>query len=219
MRSPPDSRFASNTGHSLPQVGAVVFSCAAWLAWVEACNVHLRADIHAWQKAGQQGARPALAWPLVGRAHVKHEWLAWYGCSLRFLGTLFFDVGVATKFAEAHRDLDHGLVVALHEVQFLLGAASVCIAAYMLAAEARHSWLHALLPPMRVNRQSLGHWVAFFNLLGALCFVAGSIVGFVAENLALNARQVVDGCTWVAGSCCFVIKAVLLCAESVVPHA
>lgn len=195
------------------QVGAVGFTVAAWLAWLEASNVHLHADVCDWVRQGRKGRKPRLAFPLLRKAHVAREWLGWHGSAIRFMGTLFFVVGVATKFAGAHRALNASVKCWLWTIQFLLGALSILVGAYLIAAEARHSWLQALLPPCRLQRGSVGKWVAYVNLLGSLCFVAGSIVGFVVEDLSLHGRQLAEGLTWVLGSCLFVVKSGLLCIE------
>jgi hypothetical protein len=195
------------------QVGAVAFAIAAWLAWVEASNVHHCADVAAWLRGGQKGPRPRLALPLFRAAHVAHEWLGWHGSCIRFLGTLFFIVGVATKFVQAHRGLRSGVVTWLHTVPFFLGSVSVTAGAYLIATEARHSWARALTPPRTVGRRAIGKWVAFVNLVGSLLFLAGGIVGFVANGMRLQERRAADGLTWVLGSCVFVVKAVLLCVE------
>lgn len=101
---------------------------------------------------------------------------------------------------------------------FLAGSICVVVAGYLLSAEARHSWLRAVMPPSHFGLGGVGKWISYLNLMAAAMFVGGSVLGFVYDDLSLRQWRIGNALTWILGSCLLVCKSALLFLETMNPR-
>jgi hypothetical protein len=66
----------------------------------------------------------------------------------------------------------------LETTPYFIGGLSFVSGAFLMAAEAAHSWLSALLPPPPGHLRNVGRWVQFLNVAGSFLFFVGGAFGY-----------------------------------------
>lgn len=173
------------------QVGSVLLAVAAYCAVVEAVNVDYRSNLRKW-RAVPKGLKPRVQWdPLP--YHVKHAFVSYYGAYVTYIGALLFVLGNAADLIKAHKGFSANLTTALIDAPFLAGGVCFVVGGYLLTAEARHSWLRALAPPLGRNATNLGQWTEYVHLCASVLLLVGGGLIFGPLHDSQRAYRLCNG--------------------------
>jgi MFS family permease len=136
----------------------------------------------------------------------------------QYIGAWLYVFGTAAQLTCAHEDCttnqSYGWVV----TPYFLGGVGFIVGAYLMAVEAAHSWVWALVPPPPKEWKNLGRWIQFLNMLGSFLFFMGGALGYYTETGKLVPWQWINGITFVGGAFVFLVEASLLTLEWLFPN-
>jgi hypothetical protein len=171
-------------------VGAVFFTSAAFLQWLEAHNNDIGKLL--------QGAPPE-PWRLFGWCPRNLGYLA---ALVQFAGTLLFNLNTGDALLSGLGWRAQELAIWTPDV---LGSICFLAASQLALMELSHgfwSW----------RPRSLSWWIAAINLLGSVFFMISALAAFVLPTAALAAPGLANAGTF-AGALCFLAGAYLLIPE------
>ena len=173
-------------------VGAVFFTSAGFLQWLEAHNN----DIAQLTRGGEAGPRP---WRLFGWCPRNLGYLA---ALIQFIGTLLFNLNTSDALIAGLSREGQDLLVWTPDV---LGSICFLVSSQFALMEVSHqawSW----------QPRNLSWWIAIINLMGSAFFMASALAAFVVPGPHLASPQLANLGTC-AGALCFLVAAYLLIPE------
>jgi len=172
-------------------VGAIFFTGAAWLQWLEAFN----GDV-----AEALGGDARRSWRWFGwRPHN----LGYLASAIQLVGTLLFNVDTVDATLPGHSGASEDLLVWTPN---MLGCICFLIASYLAYAEVS-------LAAASFAARSVSWWVAVANFLGSVAFQISALYSFAGSAPAsANARFWAGFCT-AAGGLCFLVGSYLMIPE------
>jgi len=172
-------------------VGAVFFTSAAWLQWLEALN----GDV---AEALRDGAPRRWRW-LGWRPHN----LGYLACAVQLAGTLMFNVNTLDATLPGFSWEAEDLLVWTPN---MLGCICFLVSSYLAYAEVSHG-------AASVAVSSVSWWIAVVNLLGSLAFQVSALCGFVGPEPAGASALFWTSFFTAAGGLCFLVGSYLMIPE------
>ena len=172
-------------------VGAVFFTSAAWLQWLEALN----GDV---AEALSDGGRRSWRW---------FGWrprnLGYLACAVQLIGTVLFNFNTADAMLAG---LSWEAVDLLIWTPNILGCVCFLVASYLAYAEVSHG-------AVSFAPRSVSWWITVVNLLGSVAFQISALYSFVGPEPATSGSLFVASFYTAAGGVCFFIGAYLMIPE------
>jgi hypothetical protein len=190
-RSAPSVLREPNVLNWIFVVGAVFFTTAAWLQWLEALN----GDV---AEAFEPG-RPR-----------RWRWLGWRPRNLGYLasvvqlfGTVMFNFNTADALITGMSWEEEDLLVWTPN---MLGCACFLVASYLAYAEVSHA-------AVSFAPRSVSWWIAVVNLLGSVAFQISALYAFVGSTPAAVGTLYRASFYTAAGGMCFLVGSYLMIPE------
>jgi len=172
-------------------VGAVFFTCAAWLQWLEAIN----GDV---AEALRDGAPRRWRW---------FGWrprnLGYLACAVQLAGTVMFNFDTLDATFGGLSWQQEDLLVWTPN---MLGCVCFLIASYLAYAEVSHGAASAA-------PRSVSWWITVVNLLGSVAFQISALYGFVGPEPVDAGALFWSSFYTAAGGLCFLLGSYLMIPE------
>lgn len=189
------------------QAGSTLLTLGGYCSVLEVLNVDYRSNMRKWY-ANPKVSKPRVRWnPLPPK--LRNAFLSYYGAYLTFLGGLLFIVGNTAALINGHHTFSDGLATGVIQTPLFVAAVSFLAGGYLLAVEARNSWLWALAPPLGDNVTNAGQWAEFVHLVAVELLIVGSALAFGPANESLRAYRLANGLTFVPLFALLVVQGVL----------
>jgi len=172
-------------------VGALFFTAAAWLQWLEVLN----RDISEALVPGM-----GTAWRWVGW---RPRNLGYLACTVQLAGTLLFNL---STIAATRSDLSVGQQEHWIWTPNMLGCVCFLVASYLVYAEVSHGVASFAI-------RSLSWWIAVLNLSGSVAFQLSALFSDVASSPVAESSIFWSNLCTLSGGSCFLIGAYLLIPE------
>lgn len=172
-------------------VGAIFFTSAAWLQWLEALN----GDV---AEALADGAQRRWRW--VGW---RPRNLGYLACAVQLVGTVMFNFDTLdATFAGLSWEEEDLLVWTPN----MFGCACFLGASYLAYTEVSQG-------AVSFHLRSISWWVAVVNLLGSLAFQLSALYSFVGPDPAASGSLFLASFYTAAGGLCFLLGSYLMIPE------
>ena len=172
-------------------VGAIFFTSAAWLQWLEALN----GDV---AEANGSGARRRWRW---------FGWrprnLGYHASTVQLVGTVLFNFNTADALLGG---LDWEAEDLLVWTPNMLGCACFLVASYLAYAEVSQG-------AVSFAARSVSWWVAIANLLGSVAFQISALYSFAGPEAASAETLFRAGLYTAVGGLCFLVGSYLMIPE------
>ena len=172
-------------------VGAIFFTSAAWLQWLEAIN----GDVAEALGDGERGHWRWFGW--------QPRNLGYLASAIQLVGTLMFNFNTMdATFAGLSWKLEDLLVWTPN----MLGCACFGVASYLAYVEVSHG-ASSFAP------RSVSWWIAIANLLGSVAFQISALYSFVGPEPSADGALFWAGFYTMAGGLCFLVGSYLMIPE------
>lgn len=172
-------------------VGAVFFTSAAWLQWLEALN----GDV---AEALRDGAPHRWRW---------FGWrprnLGYLASAVQLVGTVMFNFNTLNATITGLPWEEEDLLVWTPN---MLGCICFLVASYLAYAEVSHG-------AASVAPRSVSWWIVVLNLMGSVAFQASALYSFAGPDPAKNSALLWASFYTAAGGLCFLLGSYLLIPE------
>jgi hypothetical protein len=172
-------------------VGAIFFTSAAWLQWLEAIN----GDVAEALDDGSPRRWRWLGW--------RPRNLGYLASAIQLVGTVMFNFNTADALLTGLSWEGEDLLVWTPN---MLGCACFLISSYLAYAEVSQG--AASFAP-----RSVSWWIAVANLLGSLAFQVSALYSFAGPEPAAAGALFWAGFTTAAGGLCFLVGSCLMIPE------
>jgi hypothetical protein len=163
-------------------VGAVLFTLAAWLQWLEVLNGDVLEALR------DESAR---SWRWIGW---RPRNLGYLASTVQLAGTLLFNV---TTIAAIRPGLSEGQAELWIWAPNMAGCVCFLVASYLAYAEVSHG-------PVSFAPHSLSWWIAVINLVGSVAFQVSGLTSYVGASAGVlfwsNLFTMVGGACFLAGA-------------------
>ena len=172
-------------------VGALFFTAAAWLQWLEVLNRDLSLALV---------SGPETAWRWVGW---RPRNLGYLACTVQLAGTLLFNLSTLAATRSEFSVGQQGLWIWTPN---RLGCVCFLVASYLAYAEVSHGLASVAI-------RSLSWWIAVVNLSGSVAFQLSAWFSEVTSSPVLQSSLFWSNFYTLLGGSCFFIGAYLLIPE------